>query len=133
MHRFSLLVVALAVCLVGSVALAANDRVTATFETLAASGITGTADLNPNPQGGVQIHGTLRGLEPGVQYMSVIYQQGSTCGAGVPTTEAARFVANPAGNANFNSKVPLQLTQIGSISVQRVSDSSLLACAAVTP
>src|SRR5262249_2880589 len=132
MRRLSVLTIVLAACLVSSVAFAANDKVTATFESLSASGVTGQADLNPGMQGEGLIHTTLRGLVAGAQYVAVIYQQNQTCGSGSPITEFARFVANPAGNATFNGKVALELSQIGSIGIQRVSDSALQACASVS-
>ena len=82
---------------------------------------------------GTLIHESLRGLEPGVEYVSFLYEQNKTCASGIPTTEVMRFTANPAGIATFNTKVDVELSQIGSISVQRVSDNTLLACASVTP
>src|SRR5262245_8434933 len=130
MHRVSLLSVLLAAVVITSVAVAANDRVTANFESLAASGVTGTANLNPTKASETLVHGSLRGLAPNVEYVSLIYQNG-TCTSGGVTTELARFRANPAGVANFNQKVPLDMSAIKSISVQRASESSLQACAAV--
>ena len=120
----------LAVGLASTAALAANDKVTATFESLSASGVSGDAQLNPMPQGGTLIHANLRGLQPNTEYVSFIYQNG-TCASGAPTTELIRFTANPSGNANFNTKVTQTLPDIQSLSVQVVSDLSLVACAPV--
>jgi len=131
MRRVPVLPIVLAACLVSSIALAASNRVNATFESLSASGIQGSADLN-SVASGTLIHESLRGLVPGVEYVSFIYQQDKTCASGVPTTQVMTFTANPAGIATFNTKVDLELSQIGSISVQRVSDNALLACASVT-
>lgn len=130
MHRVSLASVVLVACLAASIAVAAGDKVTANFETLAASGITGSADLNPQKQGTTFVHASLRGLEPNVQYVSRIYQAGG-CTAGGPTTELARFTANTAGVANFNQKIDMDISSIKSISVQRASDDLLQACASV--
>ena len=131
MHRVSLLSVVLAACLASTIALAANDKLTADFGSLSASGVTGKAGLNPSKQGETFVHAQLQGLEPGVEYVSLIYDNG-TCGTGGPTTEVARFKANPAGTANWNEKVAKDISAIKSISVQRVSDSSLQACAPVS-
>ena len=130
MHRVSLLSVILAACLATSIALAAGDKVSTDFQSLAASGVTGKADLNPMKAGQTFVHGSLRGLAPGVEYVSLIYQDGS-CTAGGPTTEVARYTANNTGTANFNQKVDVDITTIKSISVQRVSDNALQACAPV--
>ncbi len=132
MRRVPVLSVVLAAFLVSSIALAASNRVSATFESLSASGIQGSADLNSLAKGTV-IHESLRGLTPGVQYVSFIFQQNATCASGSPTTQVNQFTANPSGMATFNAKVDVDLAQIGSISIQRVSDNALLACASVAP
>ncbi len=133
MHRFSVLPVLLAACVVTTSALAANDKVSATFESLASNGVSGRADLNPMNQGGTFVHATLKGLTPDVQYVAVIYQQSGSCTAGGPTTEILRFTPDKAGNAIFNQKVDIGLSSIHSISVQRASDNALQACASVSP
>ena len=120
---------ALAFCLVSVVALAAPDRVTAPFEALTASGITGEARLNPMAQQGtVRIQVQLKGLEPNAEYVSLL-SGSSPCTAGVGEVLAS-FTANPAGNANFHVEVVQDITAIGSISVALVSDPTVLACAA---
>ena len=113
-----------------SIALAASDQKFATFEDLQASGITGEARLNPMLQGDVQIHETLRGLEPGVEYVTVIYQNGS-CLSGGTTFQIGTFTANPAGIAQVNQRVGVPIDQIQSISVERASDNVVVACAPV--
>src|SRR6058998_1435739 len=104
MRRLTFPTVVLAACLASSIALAASDQKRATFESLAASGVTGEARLNPMVQGGTQIHESLRGLLPNTEYVSVIYQNG-TCTTGGTTFEIAHFTANPAGNAQLNKLV----------------------------
>jgi hypothetical protein len=131
MHRPAVLSLVLAACLASTVAFAARDRATANFEASASSpGITGAADLSATPQGETIVHGQLRGLEAGAQYASFVYQGNATCASGTPMA-VAQFQANPTGVATFNAKVKVDLTQIGSISIQRVSDNSLVACGAV--
>ena len=129
--RRMVLPLVLAAGIASTVALAANDRVTATFQSLSASGVSGEAALKTLPQGGTMIHASLRGLDPNTQYVSYIYDNG-TCASGT-STEVIRFTANPAGIANYNRKVSQSLTDIESISVQLVSDQTLQACASVTP
>lgn len=124
--------VLLAACLVSAVAIAANDKVEANFQSLSASGITGEAVLKPVPAGGTLIHVSLRGLEPGVIYTSSVFEASQECGVGTPSAMIEQFQANPAGNATFNRRVEQELTSIRSISVLRVSDSQLQACAPVT-
>jgi hypothetical protein len=132
MLRPPVLSVVLAACLASSVAYAARDHATASFQS-AASGVTvaGAADLSATPQGQTKIHGQLRGLEPGTQYVSLVYQGNATCGSGSPTVVVERFTANPMGTAVFNANVMVALDQIGSISIQKASDNSLVACGAV--
>ena len=129
MRRKVLPLVVLAVGLASTVALAANDKKTATFESLSASGVTGDVQLNPMPQGGIRIHASIRGLEPNTQYVSYIYQNG-TCATGT-STELIRFTSNPSGIANYNKLASQNLTDIQSISVQLASDQSLRACASI--
>ena len=124
--------VLLAACLVSAVAIAANDKVEATFQSLQASGVTGEAVLDALPGGGTRIHVSLRGLEPNAIYTSSTFEISQECGVGTPSVMLEQFTANPAGVINFNRKVPQEITSISSISVVRVSDSSLQACAPVT-
>ena len=133
MHRVLVASIALAACLATSVALAASDKIIANFNSIEPAGVnvSGQITLNAMPSGETQIHGALRGLVPGTEYVSFIYSQGTTCASGTPTTQLVQFVANPSGNANFTQKVTVGLAQIGSVSVQRASDNALLACAAV--
>ncbi len=130
MRRFSLLPVVLAAGLASTIALAASDRVTATFESLSASGVSGEARLNPMAQGGTLIQANLKGLQPNTDYVSFIYQNG-TCATGT-STELVRFTANSAGIAVFHQQVSEDITAIGSISVQLASDLTVQACATVT-
>jgi|SRR5882672_5473228 len=134
MKRFTILPVLLAVSLVATVVFAATDRkVTASFETLSNSGITGQAELQSMPKGGTLIHETLRGLVPNTQYVSIVYGNG-TCGAEAasPANVVARFTANSNGIANFTQQVAKDLPSIQSVSIQLASDLSVQACAPVT-
>jgi hypothetical protein len=134
MKKLSVLPVALAVLLATTIALAASDRkVSATFETLSASGVAGQADLQAMPKGGTIIHGSVRGLQPDVEYVSVFYTNGTcTPDAGSVANVIARFKGNPSGNGQFTGKVDKDLSEIRSISIQQATDQSLKACAAVS-
>jgi len=122
--------VLLAACLVASVATAANDKVSATFESLAASGVVGDVSLNPMPDGQIQLHSNLRGLVPNTDYAVIVFDASATCGAGTPT-QIVTFTSNAAGIANWNQKVSLSLTQIQSIGIQQEPVNTLVACASV--
>jgi hypothetical protein len=133
MRRISIVPVLLAaVCITSAVAFAARQTATATFESLSASGVTGDATLKVMPQAETQIHVSLRGLDPSVAYVVNLFPDNQTCTTGTSSQPIESFVANPAGIANFTVKVPNPIEQIGSLSVQKQSDQSLQACAAVT-
>jgi hypothetical protein len=123
--------VLLAACLVASVATAQSDKITATFETLAASGVSGDVSLNPMPGGEIQLHSNLKGLVPGAQYQVFVFDQNATCGEGTNSVQIVTFTANAAGIANWNTKVSLALTSIQSIGVRQAPANTLVACAAV--
>src|SRR5262249_31030510 len=94
---------ALAALLVATVAYAAKPQTaTATLGSLAASGVTGSADLKLEQSGTARIHEQLSGLEPGVQYTSEVFIGNATCGSGAVAVEIMQFTANAAGKANFN-------------------------------
>src|ERR1043166_1448029 len=131
MRRLWLVSVLLLSCMTASMALAARDTATATFESLTASGISGQATLRSLPTGGTEIHGQLTGLEPGVAYMVALFPDNQTCTTGTVSQQVIEFTANPAGIATFNAKVSNVSTAIGSLSVQLGSDQSLQAGAAV--
>jgi len=121
----------LAACLITSVAYAQADKVNVTFESFAASGVTGSASLNPMPNGEVLIHAQLKGLEPNAEYVVFIYDQSLTCGEGTSSAQILTFTANPAGIANWNERVARELPTIDSIGIRIQSTSSLVACATV--
>src|SRR5215472_2738771 len=85
--------VLLAACLVATAAFAANDRITAQFSSLAASGVVGDVTLNPMPDGEIQFHSQLKGLVPGQQYTVFVYDSSTSCCAGTPV-QIDTFTAN---------------------------------------
>jgi hypothetical protein len=124
--------VLLAASLVSAVALAANDKVETTFESLSASGVAGDAVLKAVPAGGTLIHASIRGLEPNTEYVSRLYNPDQACGVGTASEEIVTFRSNPAGMAQWNERVAQDLASIRSISVELVLDNSVKACAPVT-
>ena len=138
MRRLSVVPVVLAACLTATIALAARETATANFESLSASGVQGEATLRAMPAngaqvGGTQIHGSLTGLQPGVEYVVQLFTGSQNCASGTPSALVVRVTANPAGQAVFNQKVDTELATIGSLGVQKVSDQSWQACAAIAP
>src|SRR5262245_47603017 len=130
MRNLSVVPAFLAAVLVASVALAANDKVVASFNSLSSSGVNGEVTLNQQHPGGTLVHGKLAGLQPGTEYVAQWYTE-AACGAGT-ATELTRFRSNPAGVASFNAKTDRPIVDIKSIAVQLASDQSLQACANIT-
>lgn len=124
-------IVLLATCLVASVATAANDKVTAQFEALAASGVIGEVTLNPMPNGTVQLRSSLRGLEPNTQYQVFVHDASTTCVDGTNAILVISFTSNPAGNANWNEKTSLQISSIQSVALRQQPANALVACATI--
>lgn len=124
--------VLLAAILAASAATAQNDKVVATFDSFAASGVTGDVALNPMPNGETQLHSSLRGLVPNETYTVTIFDQSSTCGEGTNSVQIIEFTANPAGIANWNQKVARSIQTIQSLGVRVQPANALVACATVT-
>jgi len=123
----------LAACLVSGAALAANDRVESTFESFAASGVTGEASINPMPDGNTQIHAALRGLEPSTEYVALVYTASQSCADGTSSLRIVEFESNPAGVVTWNDKVAEPLASLRSIGIRKVEGNTLVACASIAP
>lgn len=132
MRRHLAFPILLAACVVASVAVAAPDRIVATFETLGASSVTGEVALNPLQSGEVMVHAQLRGLEPNTEYSLLIYDASGTCADLTTTVEVVTFESNPAGIATINRKVEIDASVIQSLGVRTSPSNTLVACAAVT-
>ena len=122
--------VLLAACLVASVAVAQNDKITAQFQALAASGVTGDVTLNPMPNGEIQLHSQVKGLAPDTQYQVFVYDASNSCGSGTPV-QIETFTSNRNGIATWTVKTSVPLTSVQSIGIQQEPSSTLVACAAV--
>jgi hypothetical protein len=123
--------VLLAAGLVASVATAQNDKITAQFESLAASGVTGDVTINPMPGGELQLHSQLKGLVPNTDYAVFVFDQNQTCGEGTNAVQIITFRSNPAGNGNWNERVSLSLSSVQSIGIRQAPANTLVACATV--
>lgn len=122
----------LAACVVASAAVAAPDKIVASFETLGASSVTGEVVLNPMPNGDVRIHAKLDGLEPNTEYTVLLYDASGSCADLTTTIEEVTFTSNPAGRIVLNQRVQVtDVADIQSIGVRLGSDNSLVACASL--
>ena len=122
----------LAACVVASAAIAAPDKVSATFETLGASSVTGEVVLNPMPNGDVRIHAKLDGLDPNTEYTVLLYDASGSCADLTTTIEEVTFTSNPAGRIVLNQRIEAtDVETIQSIGVRLGSDNSLVACASL--
>ena len=122
--------VLLAACLFASVAAAQNDKISAQFEALAASGVTGEVTLNPMPNGEIQLRSQVKGLAPETEYQVFVYDASATCGSGTPV-QIVTFTSNKNGIANWNTRTSVPLTSVQSIGIQQEPSNTLVACAAV--
>jgi hypothetical protein len=122
-----------AALLVASVAFAAKPQTaSATLTSLAASGVTGSADFKIDANGNARIHESITGLTPGTQYTSVVYIGSTTCASGV-SVQIMSFTANAAGRANFNTVLPPQAVPAanGNASISVQQGTTLVACGEV--
>jgi hypothetical protein len=123
--------VLLAACLVASIAVAQGNKITAQFESTAASGVVGDVTINPMPNGELQFHSNLKGLVPSTQYQVVVFDQNATCGEATNSVLLVTFTSNPAGIANINQKAALALSSVQSIGIRQEPANTLVACASV--
>lgn len=131
MRKVSLWTAVLTAFLVAAVALAANTKIVVSFVSQAGSGVTGDVTLTSQPNGGTLVQGRVQGLEPNIVYVSQSFTDGA-CTAS-PATRVASFKSNPMGKAVFNARLGSAIENVKSISIQKESDLSLKACAAVSP
>jgi hypothetical protein len=123
--------VLLAACLVASVASAQSDKKSATFESLSARGVVGDVTLNPMQSGEIQIHASLKNLEPNTEYDVLVYDQNASCGVGTNSVQIFTVTSNQAGIAVWNQRVSLALQTIQSIGIREEPTSTQVACATI--
>ena len=125
MRRFSF-PIGVALVLASTLALAAAPKV-GQFEPLGASTITGDARVQSMKEGS-RVQGHIDNLVAGTEYQVVISSD-NTCGA-TDALVVATFTANQAGKGNFNELlVARPIDTVESISVNRLGDPTILACA----
>lgn len=125
-----LLLSLLALSIGAAVALGADRHVNATLTEVNGSGVSGRVMLTSLPQGGTLITVNVSGLQPGTEYVSLYYDNG-TCEL-EPYSEddvINRYTAGPGGRATFTKKVTDDLDEIHSVSVRLAQGFTLQACA----
>ena len=113
---------------------AAGEHIRARLVPVGNSGVTGDVSLVQLPHGGTNILVVARGLTPGVDYLSLYYEN-HTCALEPYSQDdvIGVYTANAAGIGVTHGKVDDDLDEINSVSVRRASDFALLACADVHP
>ena len=130
----TVLIVSLVLLTTTSVAGASEQHAGANLVPVGGSGITGKVSVEQMPHGGSNINVVARGLTPGVEYVSLYYEN-HTCEL-EPYSEddvIGTYTANPAGVGHTHNKLEDDLDEINSISVRLASDFTLLACADIHP
>ena len=125
-----LLLSLLALSIGAAVALGADRHVNATLTEVNGSGLSGRVMLTSLPQGGTLITVNVSSLQPGTEYVSLYYDNG-TCEL-EPYSEddvINRYTAGPGGRATFTKKVTDDLDEIHSVSVRLAQGFTLQACA----
>lgn len=127
-------VVAMLLLTTTGIAAANEQHAVASLLPVGGSGITGIVSVAQLPGGGSNINVVARGLTPGVEYVSLYYEN-HDC-ALEPYEEddvIGEYTADPAGLGHTQNKLEDDLDEINSISVRLASDFSLLACADIHP
>jgi len=109
-----------------------NGHVVTTLESVGGSGVGGRVILTALPHGGTLINVVATGLDPGTEYLSLYYDNG-TCELEPYSQDdiIGRYTADTDGHGHAQGKVDDDLDEIHSVSVRLGSDFSLKACAAV--
>lgn len=125
-----LLLSLLALSIGAAVALGADRHVNATLTEVNGSGVSGRVMLTSLPQGGTLITVNVSGLQPGTQYVSLYYDNG-TCELEPYSADDVinQYTAGPGGRAAFSKKVTDDLDEIHSVSVRLAQGFTLQACA----
>jgi hypothetical protein len=135
MKKITTLFIVAILLLTTNTALAADEQhASAWLVPVGGSGVTGKVSVEQMPAGGSNINVVARGLTPGVQYLSLYYEN-HTCEL-EPYSEddvIGTYTANAAGVGHTHNKLDDDLDEINSISVRLASDFSLVACADVHP
>ncbi len=130
----ALLIVSILLLTTTSVVAASEQHASATLVPVGDSGVTGNVSVTQLPAGGSNINVVARGLTPGVEYLSLYYEN-HDC-ALEPYSEddvIGTYTADEDGVGRTHNKLDDDLDEINSISVRLASDFTLLACADIHP
>jgi hypothetical protein len=130
----TLLIVSILLLTTTSVVAASEQHASAKLVPVGGTGVTGKVSVEQMPHGGSNINVVARGLTPGVEYLSLYYEN-HTCEL-EPYSEddiIGTYTANAAGVGHTHNKLEDDLDEINSISVRLASDFSLVACADTHP
>ncbi len=135
MKKVTTLLILSILLLTTTTALAASDNhVSAELVPVGNSGISGKVSVSQMPGGGSNINVVAHGLTPGVEYLSLYYEN-HTCEL-EPYSEddvIGVYTADAEGVGHTHNKLGDDLDEINSISVRLASDFSLVACADTHP
>ena len=133
--RIVLLLLSLLAISVGmAVAAGADHHVNATLTEVNGSGVSGRVMLTSLPKGGTLITGSVSGLRPSTEYVSLYYDN-KVCDLEPYSQDDVinQYTAASDGTANFTKKVADDLDEINSVSVRLAQGFTLQACATVHP
>jgi len=111
-----------------------EHHVNATLVPVNGSGVSGLVNITALPDGGVNINVSATGLTPGVDYLSLYYDN-HTCQL-EPHAEddvIGNYTGEDDGTGHAQNKLEDDLDEVNSISVRLASDFTLLSCADIHP
>src|SRR5262249_40530827 len=116
-----------------AIGLTNEHHVSATLNSVNGSGVTGKVELTALPHGGTVITVVAKGLQPGTDYVSLYYDNG-TCELEPYSADdvIANYKGGSDGTTSVSNKVKDDLDEINSVSVRLAGSFTLQACAAVT-
>jgi len=132
--RLALLLTLCSLAVFAAVGSTNDHHVNTTLNSVNGSGVTGRVELTSLPKGGTQITVIAQGLEPGTDYVSLYYDNG-TCELEPYSADdvIGNYKGGPDGTATVAKKVKDDLDEIHSVSVRLAGSFTLQACAAVNP
>jgi hypothetical protein len=114
-----------------STAAGEDHHVRAELVAVGGSGVSGHVNLEARPKEGTHIQVVAFGLEPGVEYVSLYYDDNPTCT--LPGDELGMYTANAHGVGTTNGEADEDLDEIQSVSVRIADTLELVACARTIP
>jgi len=132
--RIALLLTLCCLAVFAAIGSTSDRHVSTTLNSVSGSGVTGRVELTSLPKGGTQITVMAQGLQPGTDYVSLYYDNG-TCELEPYSADdvIGNYKGGPGGTATVTKKVTDDLDEIHSVSVRLAGSFTLQACAAVNP